>query len=58
MFGGGSLNGFIVKTPTEGFGEGAMLKEAGFNLPAMNFKRGKDYEDANNTRIANWTGIS
>ena len=35
-----------------------MLKAAGFNQPAMNFKRGNVYEDANNTRIANWTGIA
>ena len=57
-FGGGSVNGFIVKTPTKGFVEGDMLKAAGFNQPAMNFKRGNVYEDANNTRIANWTGIA
>jgi hypothetical protein len=57
-FGGGSVNGFIVKTPTKGFVEGDMLKAASYNMPATNFKRGNVYEDANNGSIASWTGIS
>lgn len=56
-FGGGSVNGFIVKTPTKGFVEGDMLKAAGYNAPATNFKRGNVFEDANNASIARWTGI-
>mgnify|MGYP006092827265 FL=1 len=54
---GGSVQGFIVKVPTKGFVEGDMLKAAGYNAPAMNFKRGNVYEDANNMNIISWTGI-
>lgn len=56
-FGGGSVNGFIVKKPTKGFVEGDMLKAASYNMPATNFKRGNVFDDANNGTIARWTGI-
>ena len=56
-FGGGSVNGFIVKKATKGFVEGDMLKAASYNQPATNFARGNVFEDANNATVARWTGI-
>ena len=50
-FGGGSVNGFIVKKATKGFVEGDMLKAAGYNAPATNFARGNVFEDAHNGTI-------
>jgi hypothetical protein len=57
-FGGGSVNGFIVKTPTKGFVEGDMLKAASYNMPATNFKRGNVFTDAKNMSVIRWTGIA
>lgn len=54
---GGSTNGFIVKKATKGFVEGDMLKAAGYNAPATNFKRGNVFTDAKNKQVASWTGI-
>ena len=51
-----SVNGFIVKAGDKKFGEGDMLKAAGWAAPARNFARG-NVLDGTGFENARWTGI-
>ena len=50
---GGSCWGFIVKEDTKKFKKGDILKPAGWNAPARNYKRGNVLEG---NYLMNWTG--
>ena len=50
-----TVHSFIVLKPTKGFEIGDILKAAGWNAPATNFKRGNVFELASLPAIR-WTG--
>lgn len=50
-----TVHSFIVIKPTKGFEVGDILKAAGWNAPATNFKRGNVFEPASLSAVR-WTG--
>ena len=53
--GNSTVHSFIVIKPTKGYEIGDILKAAGWNAPATNFKRGNVFELASIAAVR-WTG--